>query len=92
MISRALDNDEYVAMASLDLSSAFDVVNVPLLIKRLRILGLPNDVTRLIEVWLTERFFYVEIDGATSTIRETWFGIIQGSMQFLFPHYLILKN
>ena len=26
MISRALDNDEYVAMASLDLSSAFDVV------------------------------------------------------------------
>ena len=40
LISRALDDDEYVAMASLDLSAAFGVVNVPLLIKRLKILGL----------------------------------------------------
>ena len=35
LIARALDDDEFVAMASLDLSAAFDVVNVPLLIKRL---------------------------------------------------------
>ena len=44
MISRALDEDEFVAMASLDLSSAFDVVDVPLLIRRLGVLGLPDDV------------------------------------------------
>ena len=43
LISRALDDDEFVAVASLDLSAAFDVVNVPLLIKRLRIIGLPCD-------------------------------------------------
>ena len=48
MIARALDEDEFVAMASLDLSSAFDVVDVPLLLKRLRILGLPDDVIDLI--------------------------------------------
>ena len=33
MIARALDGGEFVAVASLDLSAAFDVVNVPLLIK-----------------------------------------------------------
>ena len=30
LISRALDDGNYVAMASLDLSAAFDVVDVPL--------------------------------------------------------------
>ena len=37
MISRSLDDDEFVLVSSLDLSSAFDVVNVNLLIKRLTI-------------------------------------------------------
>ena len=35
MISRAADENCYVVMASLDLSMAFDLVNVELLIKRL---------------------------------------------------------
>ena len=61
MIARALDEDCYVALASIDLSAAFDVVDVGLLIKRLRVLGLPNDVITLIEIWLRERYFYVGI-------------------------------
>ena len=65
MIAKALDDDEYVAMASLDLSSAFDVVDVKLLIKRLGIIGLPDDVISLVENWLTGRFFYVDVDGIT---------------------------
>ena len=32
-----------------NISSAFDVVNVNLLIKRLRVVGLPNDVIELIK-------------------------------------------
>ena len=67
-------------MASLDLSAAFDVVNVGLLIKRMEIIGLPKDITSLVEIWLTERFFYVEVDGVTSKLVVTWFGIIQGSI------------
>ena len=42
MIARAADADCYVVMASLDLSMAFDMVNIELLIKRLRIMGMPN--------------------------------------------------
>ena len=47
-----------IIMANLDLSAAFDLVNVNLLIKRLRIIGLPKDLTNLIESRLKDRKFY----------------------------------
>ena len=40
-VSRALDNDCYVALTGIDFSAAFDIVDIELLIKRLKILGLP---------------------------------------------------
>ena len=80
LIARAADNNNYVLMASLDLSAAFDIVNVDLLIKRLRIIGIPSDVTKLIENWLKGRFFYVDIDGKQSTLHESDVGTIQGSI------------
>ena len=43
--------------ASIDLSSPFDQVNVNLIIKRLAIMGLPEDVIELIRIWLKERLF-----------------------------------
>ena len=42
-VAALMDQDQYVAMASLDLSAAFDVVNVDLLLVRLRKMGLPID-------------------------------------------------
>jgi hypothetical protein len=56
IIGGALDKDKFVLVASLDLS-AFDIVNINLLIKRLKIVGLPDDVVDLIEVWLKERSY-----------------------------------
>ena len=47
-ISRALDNDEYFLLGSLDLSSAFNVINRNLLYKRMDIMGLPPDIIGLI--------------------------------------------
>ena len=44
MIARALDDNEVVLLASLDLSAAFDIVNVGLLIRRLTVVGLPTDI------------------------------------------------
>ena len=51
-----------------------------LLIQRLRILGLPMDLVSLIEVWLTERKFYVELDGRVSHVLDSEDGTIQGSV------------
>jgi hypothetical protein len=80
LIARALDDDNFVLMSSLDLSSAFDVVNINLLLKRLNIVGLPTDVVSLIEVWLRDRFYYVSIDGSNSTLFNLLLGTVQGSI------------
>ena len=79
-IARALDNDEFVLVSSLDLSSAFDIVNIPLLIKRLKKVGLPNDVIGLISVWLENRSYYVSLDGVNSVLFDLLLGTVQGSV------------
>ena len=76
LIARALDDDKYVVMASIDLSAAFDVVNIDLLMKRLRIIGLPEDLLYLIEIWLKDRQFYVELNNQTSILRNINVGTI----------------
>ena len=48
LIARAIDNDEYFILGSLDLSAAFDVVNRNLLFERMKIMGLPQDVINLV--------------------------------------------
>ena len=80
LIARALDEDKTVLLASLDLSAAFNIVNISLLLKRLRILGLPNDIIDLIEVWLRNRMFYVTVDGRNSRIYDLLLGTVQGSI------------
>ena len=52
LVARALDGDNYVTLVSLDLSAAFDVVNIDLLLARLMILGLPDNILSLVEIWL----------------------------------------
>ena len=47
-ISRALDDKNYYVLSSLDLSSAFDIVNQELLYKRMEIFGMPDDIMQLI--------------------------------------------
>ena len=80
IIARALDNDKFALVASLDLSSAFDVVDIKLLIKRLKIFGLPSDVIELIEVWLNDRMYYVSLDGQNSILYDLLLGTVQGSI------------
>ena len=77
LITHATDSNNYALMASLDLSAAFDLVNVGLLTKRLRIIGLPMDLVNLIEIWLTDRKFYVELNGQVSGVLDSEDGTLQ---------------
>ena len=74
------DEKCFVIMASLDLSMAFDLVNTELLVKRLRIMGMPNDVIGLIREWLRGRSFYVQIGDDHSAMFDSDVGTIQGSI------------
>ena len=58
-------------MASLDLSAAFDIVDIEPLLKRLRIIGLPDDLIRLISIWLKDRNYYISFDGKSSTLYRS---------------------
>jgi hypothetical protein len=80
VLASALDENKYALMSSLDLSAAFDVVNVKLLLKRLRILGLPDDVVVLIDKWLSVRHFFVSLGDSSSIIHSLNVGTVQGSI------------
>ena len=80
LIARALDRGKYSIMASVDLTAAFDVVNIGLLIRRLKIIGLPEDVVALVEIWLKDRSYYVNVGGEVSMVRLLLCGVVQGSI------------
>ena len=79
-VAALMDQDQYVAMASLDLSAAFDVVNVDLLLIRLKKMGLPTDVISLLESWLKDRQCYVEVRNSCSQYFDSNDGTVQGSI------------
>jgi hypothetical protein len=78
--ARALEDKDYVIVASLDLSSAFDLVDIDLIMKRLDVVCLPADVLQLIRAWLVYRSFYVSIDGPNSTLFDLLLWTVQGSI------------
>ena len=72
------------------MNSAFDVVNIKLLLKRMRIAGLPSDIVKLVEIWLVERRFFVTVNGKNSFIKISDLGTVQGSIlgPFLYALYV----
>ena len=58
----------------------FDVVNVDLLLKRLKIIGIPGDIVSLISVWLENRYFFVTVGDDSSDVHSSNVGTVQGSI------------
>ena len=92
LLDWALKMYKHALMTSVDLSAAFDVVNIDLLLVRLKLIGLPADLVDLIEVWLRNRFFYVEVDDHNSKLHQINSGTIQGSTlsTIFYAIYLII--
>jgi hypothetical protein len=55
------------------------VVNTDLLLKKLKIMGVSNDVIYLVSVCLKQRSYYVCIEGENSNLHDLLLGTIQGS-------------
>lgn len=89
-IIQGLQTGGYVGVLSLDLSSAFDVVNHELLIKKLNELGIPSNIVTIISSWLKSRTCVVQWNGKSSTPFETNEGTVQGSVlgPILFSLYI----
>jgi hypothetical protein len=79
-IATKIDEGYYIAMGSLDLTAAFDVVNIDLLIQRLKNSGLPLDWMELLEAWLRDRAAFVEVSADRSILYDVNIGTVQGSI------------
>ena len=64
-------------MASIDLNAAFEHQNVD---QTLESHGLADNMVSLIEIWLSNRMFYVEINDQVSKIHNINHVTIQGSI------------
>ena len=79
-ITRAIDGNQRVHVLNLDMSSAFDTVNIDVILKNLARIGLGGTPGRLMEAWLKNRFQFVEINGHRSRLCKVNSGIQQGSL------------
>ena len=76
----ALDNNNFSAAVLLDLSAAFDVVNIRLLLDKLKLYGFKDNVIRWLSSYLTDRQQLVYIDGCFSDPVPVNIGVPQGSI------------
>ena len=79
-IAEMCDHGETVALSTIDLTAAFDVVNHELLQKRLKILGLPTALNEVIRDWLHGRSFYCQVNNSVSQLKNITHGTVQGSI------------
>ncbi len=72
--------DEYVAVASQILVQALEVMNVDLLLKRLKVMGMLADLIKLLMSWLNDRASYVKVDRECSAYFLLQEGTVKGSV------------
>jgi len=89
-VSTHLDNKKMVAMYSMDLSAAFDVLRPEIMEIRLCELNVSKPIRSIIKDFLTNRQIYVDIDGQKSDMKILKTGCVQGSIlgPRLFTLYL----
>ena len=79
-IYNAVDKRMYVAIASLDLSKAFDSISHELLLKKLSSLGIGNEAITWIESYLTNRIQKTKFEHFESEWETVKSGVPQGSI------------
>ena len=77
---QALDLKQYVAVLFLDVSKAFDTVNHPLLLSKLRCLGLDASSVSWFQSYLSDRSQVTRVSNSTSSHGSTTSGVPQGSV------------
>ena len=76
---RAADNGQLSGVVLLDLSAAFDLVDVDILLSKLRIYKFDEDILAWVKSYMTNRQQAVWIDNVLSDFRHCPIGVPQGS-------------
>jgi len=78
-ISKAMDRKKKVIVVSTDMSAAFDLLDKEVLLPRMEKLGIPANLVRIYENFLSERKAYVQCDQSNSEVFAIPVGCVQGS-------------
>ena len=76
----SIDNKHYTLGIFIDFSKAFDTVNHVILIEKLRMYGLRDNMLNLLKNYLVDRKQYVSYGGIESTLLDITCGVPQGSV------------
>ena len=79
-VTEAVDKNQRLHVLNLDMSAAFDTVNVDVILRNLARIGLGGPPGRLLEAWLKNRFQFVEVNGQRSRLCQVNSGVQQGSL------------
>ena len=80
-INKDMDKNKTIALLLLDLSSAFDLLDHNILIKKLESdYGIIGDALAWFKSYLNKRSYSVKINSSTSSKSYIWFGVPQGSI------------
>lgn len=79
-LSEILERGETGIAVILDMSAAFDSVEVSLLCQKLHLYGLDRKAIQWMRTYLEDRKFAVEIGGVTGRLRDSSSGVPQGSV------------
>lgn len=76
---KAIANRQHALFCMLDIRSAYDCVNINLLVDELLRWNIPVHLVRIIYFLFRERKLSIQLTGTISNTRTTWIGLPQGS-------------
>ena len=79
-VTSRLDMNKRIHVINLDMSKAFDKLNIDAILNGLERAGIGGKVGRLMEFWLKNRFQTVEVNGSRSRLCKVDSGVQQGSL------------
>ena len=88
----AIEEGKMAGIMMLDLSAAFDLVNHQLLLRKLAVMGMKEDVIKWFSSYLKDRRQCVYIDGQLSEVKSVKIGVPQGSVLGALLYVLFVND
>ena len=70
LINKPKDDGDKIALVNTDLTAAYDTVSHPLLLAKLEPMGIRGNALARLTNYLTNRWFYMEVQGYRSKLRK----------------------